>query len=45
MSIPDILPRKRRREILNNQRGRTLAAVLTMRSDVILATLPFKLHD
>jgi amino acid transporter len=43
--IPEILPRKRRHEILHNQRGRLLAAVLKARTDVIVATLPFKLHD
>jgi amino acid transporter len=43
--IPEILPRKRRHEILHNQRGRLLAAVLKMRADVIVATLPFKLHE
>ncbi len=43
--IPDIVPRKRRHEILHNQRGRVLAAVLKSRGDVIVATLPFKLHD
>jgi amino acid transporter len=43
--IPEIVPRKRRHEILHNQRGRLLAAVLKARSDVVVATLPFKLHD
>jgi hypothetical protein len=43
--IPEITPRKRRHEILHNQRGRLLAAVLKMRTNVIVATLPFKLHD
>jgi amino acid transporter len=43
--IPEIVPRKRRHEILHNQRGRLLAAVLRSRTDVIVATLPFKLHD
>ncbi len=43
--IPEIVPRKRRHEILHNQRGRLLAAVLRARTDVIVATLPFKLHD
>ncbi len=45
MLIPEIVPRKRRHEILHNQRGRLLAAVLRARTDVIVATLPFKLHD
>jgi hypothetical protein len=43
--IPEIVPRKRRHEILHNQRGRLLAAVLKSRTDVIVATLPFHLHD
>jgi hypothetical protein len=43
--IPEIVPRRRYHEILHNQRGRLLAAVLRMRGDVIVATLPFKLHD
>ena len=44
--IPEIIPRKRRHEILHNQRGRLLAAVLKARTnDVVVATLPFKLHD
>ncbi|MBV9819694.1 MAG: APC family permease [Solirubrobacterales bacterium] len=43
--IPEILPRKRRHEILHNQRGRLLAAVLKARTDVVVATLPFRLHD
>jgi amino acid transporter len=43
--IPEIIPRKRRHEILHNQRGRLLAAVLKARTDVIVATLPFHLHD
>ena len=43
--IPEILPRKRRHEILHNQRGRLLAAVLKSRTKVVIATLPFHLHD
>ncbi len=43
--IPEIIPRKRYHEILHNQRGRLLAAVLKARTDVIVATLPFKLHE
>lgn len=43
--IPEIVPRKRRHEILHNQRGRLLAAVLRARTDVVVATLPFRLHD
>ena len=43
--IPEVIPRKQRHEILHNQRGRLLAAVLKSRTNVIVATLPFKLHD
>jgi len=43
--IPEILPRKRRHEILHNQRGRLLEAALKARADVVVATLPFHLHD
>ena len=43
--IPEIVPRKRRHEILHNQRGRLLEAVLKARTDVIVAILPFQLHD
>ena len=43
--IPEIVPRKRRHEILHNQRARLLAAVLKARTKVIIATLPFHLHD
>jgi amino acid transporter len=43
--IPEIVPHKRRHEILHNQRGRLLEAVLKARTDVVVAILPFKLHD
>jgi predicted metalloprotease with PDZ domain len=43
--IPIVVPRKRRHEILHNQRGRLLEAALKARTDVIVATLPFHLHD
>jgi hypothetical protein len=43
--IPEIMPRKRRHEILHNQRGRLLEAALKARTDVVVATLPFHLHD
>jgi hypothetical protein len=43
--IPEIVPRKRRHEILHNQRARLLAAVLKARTDVVIATLPLHLHD
>jgi hypothetical protein len=43
--IPEVLPRKRRHEILHNQRGRLLEAVLKARTSVVVATLPFHLHE
>jgi amino acid transporter len=43
--IPEVLPRKRRHEILHNQRARLLAAVLKARTKVVIAILPFHLHD
>jgi amino acid transporter len=43
--IPELIPRKRRHEILHNQRGRLLASVLKSRTDVVIATLPMHLHD
>jgi hypothetical protein len=43
--IPEILPSKRRHEILHNQRGRLLEAALKVRSDVVIAILPFHIHD
>jgi amino acid transporter len=39
--IPELIPTKRSREILHNQRGRLLEAALKSRSDVVVATLPF----
>jgi hypothetical protein len=44
--IPEVVPSKRRHEILHNQRGRVLEAVLKARTTgVVIATLPFHLHD
>ncbi len=43
--IPQIVPRKRRHEILHNQRGRLLETVLKVRASVVVATLPFRIHD
>jgi amino acid transporter len=43
--IPEVIPRKRRHEILHNQRGRLLEVVLKARTDVVVATLPFHLHE
>jgi amino acid transporter len=44
--IPEIIPTKRRREILHNQRGRLLEAALKSHTTgVIIATLPFHISD
>jgi hypothetical protein len=43
--IPLLIPRKRRHEVLHNQRGRLLEAVLKSRTDVVVASVPFHLHD
>jgi amino acid transporter len=43
--IPEIIPRRRRHEILHNQRGRLLEVVLKSRTGVVVATLPFHLHE
>ena len=44
--IPEIVPGKRRHEILHNQRGRLLESALKSHArEVVVATLPFHLHD
>ena len=44
--IPEIIPSKRRHEILHNQRGRLLEAALKSDTDgVVIAALPFHIHD
>jgi amino acid transporter len=44
--IPEIIPNKRRHEILHNQRGRLLESVLKSRTDgIVIATLPFHIDD
>ncbi|HYB22239.1 MAG TPA: amino acid permease, partial [Solirubrobacteraceae bacterium] len=43
--IPQIIPRKRRHEILHNQRGRLLESVLKQHTEVVVASLPFHIHD
>jgi hypothetical protein len=43
--IPEILPSKRRHEILHNQRGRLLETVLKARTDAVIAIIPFHIHD
>ena len=44
--IPQIIPNKRRHEVLHNQRARLLESVLKARTDgVVIATLPFHIND
>jgi amino acid transporter len=44
--IPEIIPAKRRHEVLHNQRGRLLESVLKRDTNgVVIATLPFHIHD
>jgi hypothetical protein len=44
--IPEIIPSKRRHEILHNQRGRLLESALKSGTDgVVIAALPFHIHD
>jgi amino acid transporter len=43
--IAELAPRKRRHEFLHNQRGRILTALLRQRTDAVIATLPYRLHD
>ena len=43
--IPELIPAKRRHEILHNQRGRLLEAALKTRDDIVVAVMPFHIHD
>lgn len=44
--IPEVIPNKRRHEILHNQRGRLLEAALKAHTrSVVIATLPFRIND
>lgn len=44
--IPQIIPSKRRHEILHNQRGRILEATLKARTNgIVVASLPFRIED
>ena len=38
-------PRRRRHQILQNQRGLLLATVLRSRTDAVICTMPFRLHE
>jgi len=42
--IAEVEPRRRRYQILHNQRGLILAAALRSRTDAVVATLPLRLH-
>ena len=41
--LPEVEPRKRRYQLLHNQRGLVLATALRARTDAVVATLPFRL--
>jgi amino acid transporter len=43
--IPEVEPAKRRHQILHNQRGLILETVLKSRTNVIVARMPFRLHE
>jgi hypothetical protein len=43
--IAEIEPRRRRHQILQNQRGLLLSTALRLRTDAVVCTLPFRLHD
>jgi amino acid transporter len=43
--IPEVEPRHRRHQILQNQRGLLLATVLRRRTDAVICTMPFRLHE
>ncbi|MFJ5614022.1 APC family permease [Streptomyces sp. NPDC093221] len=41
--IPEVVPRHRRYQILQNQRGLLLASALRARTDVVVCTIPYRL--
>ena len=43
--IPEVEPRRRRHQLLQNQRGVLLVAVLRSRTDAVICTMPFRLHE
>ncbi len=43
--ICEVQPHKHRHDILHNQRGLLLATALRAHTDVVVATLPYRLHD
>jgi hypothetical protein len=42
--LAEVEPRRRRHQILHNQRGLVLAAALRSRTDAVVATLPFRIE-
>ncbi len=42
--IPEVEPRRRRYQLLQNQRGLLLATALRARSDAVICTLPYRLN-
>jgi hypothetical protein len=43
--ISELTPDKRRHTVLHNQRGKILTTLLRQRTDAVIATLPFRIHD
>jgi amino acid transporter len=43
--IPEVEPQRRRHQLLQNQRGALLAAVLRSRTDAVICTMPFRIHE
>ncbi len=43
--ISEVQPRRKRHELLHNQRGLLLAAALRARTDAVVATLPYRLKN
>jgi len=43
--ISELTPRKRRHEVLHNQRGKILSTLLRQRTDAVIATFPFRIDD
>jgi hypothetical protein len=43
--ISELTPNKRRHAVLHNQRGKILTTLLRQRTDAVIATLPFRIHD
>jgi hypothetical protein len=43
--IPEVEPQRRRHQLLQNQRGVLLATVLRSRTDAVICTMPFRIHE